>query len=190
MNRFRTAFTREEVDILQSLVGAEWISYGGSTFVFDGKFAVGDMFIESSAGTVTIAADLVECPFPTGPEDVSQLHVQRGSTDLGRAKGRGAVFFHEKGQLVAGLSVVSADVTIQTIDHDPFRISMNHAVLVHFEDHDLVIARRSWFVETLEVLRSETGSEVDVRSVEWDSELGTYYEVTQQTTALAELIDE
>ena len=68
MNRFRTAFNREEVDILQSLVGAEWISYGGSTFVFDGKFAVGDMFIESSAGTVTIAADLVECPFPTGPE--------------------------------------------------------------------------------------------------------------------------
>ena len=67
---------------------------------------------------------------------------------------------------------------------------MNHAVLVHFDDHDLVIARRSWFVETLEVLRSETGSEVDVRSVEWDSELGTYYEVTQQTTALAELIDE
>lgn len=188
MTQFRTKFNSEELRILHSLVGAEWICYGGSSFVYDGKFAVGNMFIESAAGTVTIASDLVECPLPTGPEDVAELHVTRGSTDVGRSRGRGALFFHEKNHLVAGLSIVSACVTIQSIDYEPFQISMDHAVTFHFEDHDLVIARGSWFVETLDVLRSNKGSEVDVRSAEWDSELGTYYEVTQWTSSIEELV--
>ena len=187
MNSFKTHLKTHEVELLKEMVGSTWYRYGGSTFVHDGRFALGQMHISSSVGTVSITSTLTECAMPTGPEDLALIGVHRGSDDCALAERRGCLFFHEKGQQIESISIVRAEVRVARANQDAFTISMDHCINFHFEDHDLSVSRGSWFMETLEVLRSSRQAplRVDVRSVDWDSDLENQYEISYDVTDIS-----
>lgn len=182
MKTFDAHFTPVEIDIVRSLVGATWNHFGGSTFVHDGKYALGEVHIDSSVGIFSIKSELVSCPMPTGPEDVARLSISRGSTDIARSKTRGTNYFHEMGLRVEGVSVVRTDVEFRESGERTFRISMDHGIIFRFADHELSIARGGWFIEALDVRRSTTGTGLTIedRRVDWDSDLMTQYDVTHE----------
>ncbi len=182
MNEFETHLTPREKLILNSHIGTTWDYYGGSALLHEGRFAVGSLYIVTSAGSFTIGTDLVDSPLESGPEDFAALSIQEGMGDSRAAMSRGLMYFHERGQSIDRISVVRAQVDAFIAGALAFRVSIDHGIIFHLSGRDVYVARGGWFEETLEVIRPEVriGPEVDIRSIDWDSNLETSFELRHE----------
>lgn len=182
MNRFESHLTDNERALLGSLVGATWDSYGGSSVVHEGRFAVSSLDIATSNGSIKVHTELVASPMDSGPEDFAKLSVHLGAGNFPSAVSDGRLFFHEKGKSVERVSIVRARVDASSFGEPVFTVSMDHGIVFHLSGRDLYVARGGWFEETLEIVRSDLrlGHMIDIREDDWDSTIEMTFDLHRE----------
>lgn len=190
MNVFANHLSVVELSALSSAIGSNWDNYGGSSLSDDGRFAFEDCYLKTSNGTYTISSSLIQCPLPTGEEEITQLSIRVGTTDSRKASKLGLQFFQHKGECIESISIVQATVHMFESGVQTFSLTFDHGIIFHLTNGVVSISRDSWFLEDIrvEMFSSFDHLTIDDRAIDWDSDLTTEYRVSHNVVDLKDLL--
>lgn len=186
-------FQHDDLAHLYDLHQSRWDHYGAEAMTDNGHCALQSAYLRTSAGAVTIAADIVMLDIEGDPEEYSRLQINAGAYGESTARRSGQVFFQHKGQTVTDILVVRDAIRRTEPAEEGFELISDSGIVILLDggfiafcksnaymlDMDMAIARDTFFAP--ELLPDPT--------LGWDSDLHTRYEVARRIIPLYDLLD-
>jgi hypothetical protein len=171
MNITHQTLNNDEISLLASIVGHQWIDMSGRG-MFDDNFAWVGVRVETDGPAIEIAFEMEVIDIDGEPDDYPVLHITESPQKSADAIRDGNVYLHGNGERIAEIWILRETIRSPKSGETQFANTADVVVAIKLESMWIGLSRADHFTDAFDISRSHSRETLELPNSidEWEED--------------------